>query len=479
MQERISVQSLHIGMFVADLDRPWLDTPFPIQGFLVESPEQIKLLREFCEFVVVDWMRSAGEYATRAVSNGGMGERQMLPRSIPSKRPLQEFGRQPLVPAPVASLHKGRSVSFWEHMREVLVRWGERKDEVADAPAESRRESVDNEPRPSFLPRSVPITYYANTSTVGEELPNAESAYARTGDVLNQLIMDIRGGKNFDLEGMEEVVGNMVDSAVRNPDALMWVAHLRDQAKDVYGHGLSVAVHLLAFGRHLGFPKEYLLRLGMVGLLLDLGMLKVPKPILEKTAVLTAEEFDAVREHVVLGLEILHNIPGLHPDIAEGIAQHHERENGSGYPSRRSGDQLSTFGRMAAVVDTFTAMTSKRSYREPAAAYEVLRDLSSWAGTYFNAPMVEQFIQSIGVFPAGSLVELSTGEVAVVVSHNKARRLKPKVLIITAPDKSITRHPASLDLLHQAEVSGRDPVYVVRGLPAGAFGINAREYYVK
>jgi hypothetical protein len=93
--------------------------------------------------------------------------------------------------------------------------------------------------------------------------------------------------------------------------------------------------------------------------------------------------------------------------------------------------------------------------------------------------MVEQFIQSIGVFPAGSLVELSTGEVAVVVSHNKARRLKPRVLIITAPDKSVSPHPASLDLLHQAQVADRDPVYIVRGLPTGAYGVGAHEYYVK
>jgi HD-GYP domain-containing protein (c-di-GMP phosphodiesterase class II) len=242
---------------------------------------------------------------------------------------------------------------------------------------------------------------------------------------------------------------------------------------------LSVAVHLLAFGRHLGFPKDYLAQLGMVGLLLDVGMLKVPTAILDKKVVLSSEEFDAVRNHVSLGVEILRGIPGLHPSVLEGIAQHHERENGSGYPARLSAERISIFGRMAAIVDTFTAMTNKRSYREPAAAYEVLRELSAWAGTFFNARMVEQFIQSIGVFPAGSLVELSTGEVAVVVSHNKARRLKPRVLIITAPDKSVSPRPANLDLLHQAQIADRDPVYIVRGLPTGAYGVSAHEYYVK
>ncbi len=469
MQESIPVQSLHIGMFVADLDRPWLDTALLTPGFLIESPEQITQLREFCEFVVVDWMRSAGEYAPRALANGEIVSRIPWPSAPRSSRPhtvAEEASVRADLPPPQA-------VSLWESLRSLMWRRPRQIEKPHDENAGG--EVIQFASQKSFLPHHVPITYYAATCSVGEELPRAETVDARTGVVFQQLAHDILADKEIRLDALEEVVGAMADSAVRNPDALMRVAGLREHDTAIYPHGLSVAVHLLAFGRHLGFPRGYLVRLGMVGLLLDVGMLKVPEAILNKKVILSSDEFAAVKLHVAHGMTILRAMPGLHPDVAEGIAQHHERENGSGYPAGLPSERIGTFGRMAAIVDTFTAMTARRTYREPAAAFEVLRALSGWAGTSFNAPMVEQFIQSIGVFPAGSLVELSTGEVAMVVSHNKAHRLKPRVLIIMAPDKSPTAHPINLDLMHQAVVAGNDPVHVVRGLPVGAYGANAQK----
>jgi hypothetical protein len=120
-------------------------------------------------------------------------------------------------------------------------------------------------------------------------------------------------------------------------------------------------------------------------------------------------------------------------------------------------------------------MTKERPYADTVSPHEALQRLSEWSGTQFQAEMVEQFIQSIGAFPVGSLVELSTGEVAVVVMHNKARRLRPKVLIVTDPDKTVRRHPSTLDLIY--DVSDH-PVYIRRGLPSDAYGIDTREYYL-
>jgi HD-GYP domain-containing protein (c-di-GMP phosphodiesterase class II) len=256
---------------------------------------------------------------------------------------------------------------------------------------------------------------------------------------------------------------------------MMWVAKMRERDANLYAHGLSVAVSLVAFGRHLGYPKAQLSQLGMLGFLLDIGKIKVPRDILEKTGRLSPMEFSIVREHVRLGLEILAQTPTLHPDIVEGIAQHHERLDGTGYPGKLASEGISVFGRMAAIADTFAAMTRERPYADAMSAHEALQKLSNWGGTQFQAEMVDQFIQSIGVFPVGSLVELSSGELAIVVTHNKHKRLRPKVLVVTDADKVAREIPAMLDLIY--DVSEK-PIYIRRGLAGNAHGIDPREYYL-
>jgi HD-GYP domain-containing protein (c-di-GMP phosphodiesterase class II) len=289
------------------------------------------------------------------------------------------------------------------------------------------------------------------------------------------VVEDIRAGSILQLDIVEEVVDDMVESMVRNPDALMWVARMRERDLTVYDHGLSVAVSLVAFGRHLGYPKEQLSQLGMMGLLLDVGKIKLPRELLEKNARLSSEEFELIKDHVELGLDVLSQTPNIHPDVMEGIAQHHERMNGTGYPNNLLGDGIGIFGRMSAIADTYAAVTKRRPYADAISPHEALQMLSNWSGTQFHADMVEHFIQSIGVFPVGSLVELSTGEIAVVVTHSKLKRLRPKVLVVAEADKSHCKHPAMRDLLY--DVSD-DPAYIRRGLPSNAYGLDPSEYYL-
>jgi len=177
-----------------------------------------------------------------------------------------------------------------------------------------------------------------------------------------------------------------------------------------------------------------------------------------------------------LGLEILKETPNLHADILDGIAQHHERENGSGYPAGISKGDICLFGRMAAIVNSFTALTNTRFHTKAVSAYEALKSISTMSGEYYLDSLVEQFVQTIGIFPVGSLVELSSGEVAIVISQSKVRRLKPRVLIISSPDKSPSPHPITLDLLGQSEMTAA--IYILRGLPTGAYDLDVREYYL-
>jgi HD-GYP domain-containing protein (c-di-GMP phosphodiesterase class II) len=256
------------------------------------------------------------------------------------------------------------------------------------------------------------------------------------------------------------------------------VARLREQDITAYGHGLQVSVYLTAFGRQLGFPKSHLEILAQVGLLLDVGKIRLPRELIEKQGRLEPDEFEAVKAHVQHGLDILGQTPNFHPDVLEGIAQHHERMNGSGYPQGITGDEIGVVGRMAGIVDCFAALTNHRPYAAAVSSYEALRNIASWGGDFFHEPLVQQFVSSVGVFPVGSLIELSTGEVAVVVAHNKLRRLKPRVLVVTGPDKTPVAHPAMVDLLYDPKMGGEQDVFIKRGLAAGAYGLDLRDYYL-
>ena len=540
MTQKVSAQDIKIGMFIADLDRPWIDTPFLLQGFLLEDEDQLRQLREHCEWVLIDPHRSVGpefdapakktviaprdlgseprlsinrtatppaarspghtpaagsaRFASAPPSSGPLKPDPAHSRSREFAVPVKDsrtnagkpaFGQ--LEPAPPSRHAAGESTGNVPAAQSVRGLWGKLREGVSglfsgrpgdtfsdDDVAEFVPEKPEHV-RAAFIPETVQLTIYEDKQPVEEEIGAATAAFQRTNELLHRVVEDIRAGSGLQLKSVEEVINDMVESMVRNPDALMWVARMREQDLTVYDHGLSVAVSLVAFGRHLGYPKEQLSQLGMMVLLLDVGKIKLPRELLEKNARLSSEEFELIKEHVDLGLEVLSDTPNIHPDVLEGIGQHHERMNGTGYPNNLMGERISIFGRMGAIADTYAAVTKHRPYAEAISPHEALQMLSNWSGTQFHADMVEQFIQSIGVFPVGSLVELSTGEVAVVVTHSKLKRLRPKVLVVTEADKSHCKHPAMRDLLY--DISD-NPAYIRRGLPSNAYDLDPSEFYL-
>ena len=488
-------------MFVAELDRPWTDTPFLLQGFLVEDQHQVAQLQSYCKVVYVDRTRSA---------DGVFPEtRDLTPRPRPTIPP----GSKKSIPSADADLGSGKArklsdaeslildvieelgphdrtafgssvasgeithSSLFGSLREGIANLFRRREDArvserGIATTGDRLKAADNAARTpvhhDFIPSSIHVTVHPETNTIEEEMPQARQAFAQVEELSHQLVDDIRAGRLFSVDQLEEVIDDVVGSALRSPDALMLVTRLKQQDMAIYGHSLQVAVYLVALGRHLGLPSEELARLATLGLFLDLGKTKVPATLLYKPGPLTPDEFDLVKQHVSLGMELIHQIPALHPMIFEGVAQHHEREDGSGYPAGFRAEGISLHGRMAAIVDTFVALTNPRPYAAAISAYEALRKLSELGGRLFHAPLVEQFTQTIGVYPVGSRVELSSGEVAVVLRQSTVRRLKPKVLVVTGPDKVPVPSPTMLDLLYQPV--GNEAVHIVRGLPGGSPG---------
>ncbi|MEO7743589.1 MAG: HD-GYP domain-containing protein [Usitatibacter sp.] len=513
MATKVFSSDLKVGMFVADLDRPWVDTPFLLQGFVIEDDDQIAALRTHCEYVIVDRARSLGDQFEAApvvapARPGAATSTRPKPVVVTPPPPVSPLLESPSEP-PARATPKLKMIRLEDISRGVargsetglegdsadsmfsrmlgglmgmLGSGGARKAPLAahlPPPLEAQPETPQEfQARAALLPPGTQVQTYQNLVSVEDEAPRAREVVVKTSDLLENLVKDIRLGNSFEVDRVEEIVDDMVDSIVRNPQALMWVAKLREQDIGAYGHGLQVSVYLTSFGRHLGFPRGQLAQLAQVGLLLDIGKIRLPTELLQKQGRLTDAEFESAKAHVRHGKEILQESPNFPRDILTGIEQHHERMNGSGYPAGLMGEEIGIFGRMAGIVDCFAALTNHRPYAAAVSSYEALRSIAAWGGDYFHEPLVQQFVSSVGVFPVGSLIELNTGEVAIVVEHSKVRRLKPRVLIVTDGDKQPLSNPTMLDLLYHPKRGGDEAAFIKRGLAPGAYGLDLKDFYL-
>jgi HD-GYP domain-containing protein (c-di-GMP phosphodiesterase class II) len=512
---QIAAADLRLGMFVAELDRPWLDTPFLLQGFVADSQVEIDTLRKYCSYVYVDLAASSPEVAD-AIRRAEVREDEdpvadtapaldfaLLPEAArPDTVPVK-----PAAPKAAPRVYKTRAdvrissdtrqrFRQFVHATAAPVRaqddaagvvrraLGWFLDRFGDA-APRRRGSGEARARSStdsiktWLPADIDLNPYSDLSGVEQELPRARTAFQRSEDVLMALISDVKAGKIPQVAPVAAAVDGMIESMIANPDALMWVGRLRDEDVNTHNHGVKVALYLIALGRHLGFPRSQLSYLGMIGMLADVGKIKLPRALLDKPGMLAPAEFGLIKEHVRLGLEAIADTDDKLPAaVEEGIAQHHERLDGTGYPNGLKGSEISIYGRMSAIADSFAALITPRAYANPSAPQDALMNLYEWSGSSFHEPLVEQFVQAVGVFPVGSLVELSSGEVAIVVAHNRVRRLEPRVLVLTWPDKSPLATPAERDLLASHGNAGPGRARIIRGLPSGAYGLKMRDYYM-
>ena len=245
-----------------------------------------------------------------------------------------------------------------------------------------------------------------------------------------------------------------------------------------YSHSVDNCALAIAFGRYMGLPKNDLRTLAVGMLMMDMGNVKVPEQILNKNGRLTEAEYNIVKKHVRHGVGILQKTEGMNEDIINIALTHHERFDGSGYPNGMLGAHIPVFGRMAAIIDCYDAMTSKRPFSEAKSPYAALQNIYNWRGTAFQPELVEQFLQCMGVYPTGSIVEMTNGEVGIVLSQNLTQRMRPKIMLLLDEDKTHFAEYKTIDLANVFEDQEGYPLNILRGLDPGSFGIDPTEYYL-
>lgn len=399
-ERRIDVTDLQVGMYVCRLDRPWEETPFPLQGVALTCLDHIEALRAYCDHVYID----------------------------------------------------------------------------------ARRLATDTQPQASVIIRSQVSTQRFNASTryasaisIEIELPQAQKALDNATAMLDRIFEDVTSGRELSAEHVESAVRPLVASVLRNADAFFWVEGLRGHDSYSYSHAINCSALAAAFGRHMGFAEETIISLAAGGLLMDVGKARVPRELLERPGTLSQEEMEQVRAHVGEGITILSRSRIVEPDVLDIVRHHHEHYDGSGYPERLVGSYIPLPGRMLGIVDAYDAMVSPRPYRDVVSRHTALRRIYAERDRLFQAELVEQFQVCMGVYPTGSLVELSTGEIAVVMAQNLARRLRPRVVLLSTPQKQRVNDFQVIDLMNHEGPGG---ISIMRSLVPGDCPIDTSDLFL-
>ncbi|WP_153116864.1 HD-GYP domain-containing protein [Rhodocyclus tenuis] len=338
-------------------------------------------------------------------------------------------------------------------IREIFIDTARGVD-VADAPT---REEAAAATEVSLLaldtaPRS------AVRVALADELTRAKSVFAEGTRAIRTVMEDARLGRQLEIEAMSPVVEKIAASIIRNSNAMMSMRRLKHLDDYTYLHSVAVCTMLAAFARELDMELADIHSMALGGLLHDIGKARVSAAILNKPKRLTEKEFIHVKSHVVLGADMLRQMPGVPPLAFAVLELHHERFDGTGYPQALSGEQISVAGRMAAIVDVYDSITSERCYQAAISPAEAIRKLFEWSHHHFDSQLVQRFVRSVGIYPVGTLVRLESGRLGIVVEQRESSLLTPVVRVIFDARRNYYIPPENVDLSRPLGAGGGDRI---------------------
>jgi HD-GYP domain-containing protein (c-di-GMP phosphodiesterase class II) len=313
-----------------------------------------------------------------------------------------------------------------------------------------------------FEEQSIELKKFAPTASFAEELLAVRELYQDTAYYVVDLLAQVRVGKPIDLYETTTLVTRMLNSLQRNARALTSLVRLKNMDTYTFTHSINTCIFSLMLARHVN-PKIDLNALGIGALLHDIGKTFLPPDLLSKEDSLTQSEWELIRMHPEAGVDVIKQAKGYQKAYLDAILQHHERLDGTGYPSQLGGEGIAPISRIVSIADVYDAMTSERPYRASFSPPMAMRWLNSEAGVLFDRELVRTFIAIIGIFPVASLARMNTGELAIVVKVNPQAVLKPIVLVVSDADGSPLFEPKLINLalppfLNSKEILGlEDP----------------------
>jgi HD-GYP domain-containing protein (c-di-GMP phosphodiesterase class II) len=389
---KVAAMNLQPGMFVAELDRPWLETPFSLQGFVVRDPGEVLYISDHVDHVFVD-----AEY--------------------------------------------NDSTKFL---------------------------TLATEPTVEGLGATLQLK---------ADFQQAKVSFQSAAGTLDKVFDSLRTGRNTDINAVKDAINPLIEGVFRNQEAVAALLRLKESGDYRYNHSISMALWATILGRHLGLHRDELEKLAVGCAMCDVGMTELSTELLDQPQNLSDKQRQIVRAHPTMGAEMVSKSKNVDMEVLAIIENHHERMDGSGYPRGMEGPAIPLLARIAGLVDTYDAMMTARPYAAPRTSHEAAQELIDLKGIAFQEALVEQFIEAIGLFPTGTLVELNTGEVAIVVKQNDTRRLRPEVVVVLDAGK---KRLEILDLIALANQDVREAGerWIAKELLPGSYGVNSEEFFI-
>ncbi len=389
VEVKISVHDLKLQMYVSRLDKDWTESSFLFQGFLVVTQSQVSQIQQECEYVFIDVIKSEKTHKAALLN----------PAAHKKHRKKSFFNLKSLI----SKKHKsGRENTY--QLKDII----KQKVNINQIVPPKKQKSFD------------------------QEMHVAKQSHSKASLLVKDFMRNVKSGGAVDMVVAKDTVRDCIDSILRSPDAMLLITRLKTQKYNVWQHSMNVSVLAISLGRYLNLNNDDLMMLGLCGMFHDIGKLHISK----KDFLSAVNKKQLLESHTSLGRNILLNNMGELAGIAAEVAySHHEHLDGSGYPRGLRDVHISAYARMIAIIDRYDNLISDKNDTLASTHYEAMGVLLENAGKHFDKDLVNSFNRCIGTYPVGSIVEMNSGEIAMVVEANETQKLRPKILLLTTSDK--------------------------------------------